>query len=56
MKELKEDKTKLEKELLEIIRKFEEKYGVEIYDIVISHERTIGGDVRAIGVGTDIRI
>ena len=56
MKDLKKDKKILEEEIYKLIKAFEEKYGVEIYDITPSHERTIGGDVIIISIMTDIRL
>lgn len=57
MKELKEDKEKLEKELFKIIRDFEEKYEVEVYDIYVSHERIIGEkDTSLTSIDIDVRV
>lgn len=57
MKELKEDKKKLEKELFKIIRDFEEKYEVEVYDIYVSHERIIGEkDISLTSIDIDVRV
>lgn len=56
MKELKKDKLILEEEIYKLIKAFEEKYGVEVYDIIPSHERTIGGDVMITSIMTDVRL
>lgn len=38
MKEFKEDKIKLEEEIVELINKFEEKYECHIYEINLIHD------------------
>ena len=56
MKELKNDKKILEEEIYKLVKAFEEKYGVEVCEIIPSHERTFGGDVIIISIMTDIRL
>lgn len=49
MKEFREDKKKLEKEILELIKKFEKEYNCYVYEISLLHNggRQMNGELHA---------
>lgn len=49
MKEFREDKKQLEKEILELIKKFEKKYNCYVYEINLLHNgvRQMNGELHA---------
>lgn len=56
MKEFREDKKELEKEILELIRKFEKEYNCYVCDIDLTHigGRQINGELHANTIQVDV--